>query len=560
MGRAWLAVVLVGVGFGLFGLILALVGPHAVWSQVQALGPLGFLAMVGNDLIATLFWTASWGILLYASGVRLPAREVAGIGIAGFAVSYITPVAYVGGEPVRAWLVARKTGAAMTTVFATLFVDRLLAGMSLVMFAVVGGASALSGPMFSPPAKVKIAAGLLVVASAVGLGVLSFARNLHWLSGIVAAGGRLRPGWRRLTAWAAKVREMEDEVHAAFSRYLPATALAFALQLMSFFCVYLRPQLFFYFTAGRLFSLAELAVYFNLNAILTTLLWLTPAGMGTAEGGRVGILGLVGISPQAAMAFSLAVRFIELLLVGAGLVYLSREGLLHVAGKTFAPGRVREAVRSGLAIARGACEVGAQYVYGGLLRRWLPRIFARRYRQRDPWAYETSSYERKKYDLKIHILPRRPDRSSPPYGRVLEIGCSEGVFTCRLAAEGVGKDVVGVDFVPTAIARARERCRGLPNLEFLVMDVTRELPSGPFDLVYCSEILAYLGPSQVRGLAERVCGRLAPGGHVVLVSAWPAGKVIHRPFLRRRELAVVREHVERDFARPYVITCLERAG
>ncbi|MFH1609143.1 MAG: SAM-dependent methyltransferase, partial [Candidatus Bipolaricaulota bacterium] len=294
---------------------------------------------------------------------------------------------------------------------------------------------------------------------------------------------------------------------------------------------------------------------------LTTLLWLTPAGMGTAEGGRVGILGLVGISPQAAMAFSLTVRFIELSLVGAGLVYLSREGLLHMAGKGFAPGGLRERVRSALGVVRGALEVGSLYVYGGLLRPWLPRIFARRYRQPDPWAYETSPYEQRKYDLKVQILPRRPDPGTPPYARVLDLGCSEGLFTCRLAWEGVGKAVVGVDFVPAAIERARERGSSVPNVEFLLLDVTQELPSGPFDLVYCSEILYYLGPTRrVKELADRVCERLAPGGHVVLVSAWPAGKVIHRPFLRRRELVVVREHVEKDHSRPYVITCLERVA
>lgn len=562
MGRAWVVVLLTGVGFGLFAAILAFVGPAAVWSQVQALGSLGFLAMLGNDLAATALWAASWGVLLHAFGVRLRWREVAGTGLAGYAVSYITPVAYVGGEPVRAWLASRKTGRPLTTIYATLLVDRLLAGLSLVGFAVLGGAFTLTGPMLSRTAKIQVGVGLLVVSAAVGLGILSFARNLHWLSRIVSSFGRLRSTWRRPANWADKVREMEEDVYAAFSRYLPYTALAFLLELMSFFCIYLRPQLFFYFTQGRVFSLSNLAVYFNLNAILTTLLWLTPAGIGTAEGGRVGILGLVGISPQAAMAFSLTVRFLELLLVGAGLVYLSREGLLRMAGKGFAPGGLRERVRSALGVVRGALEVGSLYVYGGILRpRWLPGIFARRYRQPDPWAYATSPYEQKKYDRKVQILPRQPNAQAPPYNGVLELGCGEGVFTCRLARDGVGKEVVGVDFVPAAIERARERGSSLPNLKFLLMDVTQELPSGPFDLVYCSEILCYLGPARrVKELADRVCERLAPGGHVVLVSAWPAGKVIHRPFLKHRELAVVREHVEKDRSRPYVITCLERAG
>jgi len=557
MGRAALTVLLVGAGLGLFALILALVGPDAVWRQVQALGLWGFLAMFGNDLAANAFWIASWGVLLRAFGIGLRPGRLAGIGIAGFAISYITPVAYVGGEPVRAWLVSRRTGAPLTTVFATLFVDRLLAGLSLVLFAVLGGAVTLTGDLLSPTAKFQVGAGLLVVTLAVGLGVLSFARNYHWLSRIVVSLGRLHRPWRWPAAWGEKIHEMEDEMHRAFSRLLPWTAAAFLLQLMSFFCTYLRPQLFFYFTEGRLFSLSDLAVYFNLNAILTTLLWLTPAGMGTAEGGRVGILRLVGISPQGAMAFSLTVRFLELLLVAGGLLYLSREGLLRVRGRGLS-GALGGAVRTAAGFVRGAVEVGLLVLWGLVRPRQRPRMFARRYRRPDPWNYEGSPYEKRKYELKLAILPRRPDPSAPPYRRVLELGCAEGVFTCRLAEAGVGREVVGVDFVPQALARARERCPR-PDVEFREMDITAELPPGEFDLVFCSEVLYYLGSlSAIRNVARRLCPKLQPGGHLVLVGPWPAARLFHRPFLSHPDLRVVREHVERNLARPYAVTCLER--
>lgn len=560
MGRAWLAVLLVGVGFGLFALILVFVGPDAVWRQVQALGPFGFLAMVGNDLVATLFWVSSWAVLLHAFGVRLHLRTVAGIGVAGFAVSYITPVAYVGGEPVRAWLASQKTGRPLPTVFATLFVDRLLAGLSLVLFAVLGGAFTLTGEILSSTAKLQVGAGLLVVALAVALGVLSFARNFHWLSRIVASLRCFRRSWNWPQAWGEKIHAMENEMHAAFTRHLPWTTLAFLLQLTSFLCTYLRPQIFFYFTEGRLFSLSDLAVYFNLNAILTTFLWLTPAGLGTAEGGRVGILGLVEISPQGAMAFSLTVRFLELLLVGAGLVFLSREGLWTMFGKKLAPGETGRRLRSTLKLVRGLFEVGLLYLWALIPPRWRRKLFARRFRTPDPWNYATSSYEKEKYERKLAILPRSPDPAHPPYDRVLEIGCAKGQFTCLLARAGVGENVVGVDFAPPAVARARSHCprRGV---EFHLMDITTELPDGEFDLVFCSEVLYYLGSlGRIRDLAERLSRKLRAGGHVVLVGPWPAGRFFHRPFLAHPDLRVVKEHVERGPTRPYVITCLEREG
>lgn len=560
MERGWLAAVLVLLGLGLFAVILVLAGPGAVWHQVQVLGPLGFLVMLGNDLLATGLWVVSWGVLLHAFGVGLPWRTVAGVSVAGFAVSYVTPVAYLGGEPMRAWLVSRRSGRPLTTVYATLLVDRLLAGLSLVTFAVLGGAFVLTGPSFGLADKMKVAAGLLVVATAVGLGVLSFVHNYHWLSRIVAAPGRLRSTWRRPAAWAAKVREMENDVYTAFHRYLPYTALALILELLSFLCIYLRPQLFFYFTERRWFSLADLALYFNLNAILTTLLWMTPAGMGTAEGGRVGILSLVGISAQGAMAFSLTVRFMELLVVGAGLTYLSREGLIYaVTGAAKGDGWGR--VRSWLGVVRGALELGSVYWWAVVGLRGRPRFFARLYRRPDPWGYETSAYEQQKYALTLAILPRRPNFARPPYRRILEVGCSEGLFTVRLAREGWGQEIVGVDFMPAALERARARCAGLPTVRFLQLDVTQGLPPGNFDLVFCSEVLYYLGPlRRLHVLADRLCQLLAPGGHLVLVNPWPAGRILHRPFHNRRDLTLVRQYVERDPGRPYLVTCLERVA
>lgn len=559
MGRVGLAALLVGAGLGLFALVLVLVGPGAVWAQVQALGPWGFLAMLGNDLAATVLWVGSWGVLLHAFGVRLRPSQTVGIGLAGFAVSYITPVAYVGGEPVRAWLVSRKTGATLTTAFATLFVDRLLAGLSLVLFALLGGAFTLSGELLPPGARIQVMLALLALAIAVALGVLSFARNYHWLSRLVAALGRLRRSWAWPARWGRSIHGMEDEMHQAFTRLLPWTLLAFFLQLGSFFCTYLRPQLFFYFTEGRQFSIPDLAVYFNLNAILTTLLWLTPAGLGTAEGGRVGIFSLIGISPQGGMAFSLTVRFLELLLVAAGLLYLSREGLLQMRGGRM-PQNLASLGRSAIRLVRGSLEVGLLYLWGLVPVRARGRAFARRFRTPDPWGYTESPYEGRKYELKLSILPRRPDSASPPYERVLELGCAEGLFTCKLAQAGVGQEIVGVDFVPQALERARARCPQA-QVTFMLLDITAELPPGEFDLVYCSEVLYYLGSRRrIRELANRLCAKLRPGGHVVLVGPWPAERVFHRPFTAHPQFRVVARHVERGPARPYAVTCLERRG
>jgi len=210
-----------------------------------------------------------------------------------------------------------------------------------------------------------------------------------------------------------------------------------------------------------------------------------------------------------------------------------------------------------LGTVRGALELGAPYFYSGLLRPIMPWVFARRYRRPDPWNYADSPYERRKYALKLELLHRANGKR--PYGRVLELGCGEGEFT-RLLAEGeVGESIVGVDVVPAALDRARRRLAAFPQVSLIQENLAHGLPRGPFDLILASEIVYYLGiPRRVAVFAGRVVENLAPGGCVLLVSAWPAARVLHRPFSRRRELSLAVEHVERDPYRPYLIQVLRK--
>lgn len=561
MWRGLILAALALAGLGLFSLIITLSGPGAVWAEINALGLWGFLAMLGNELLATGLWVLSWWVLLWALGLAPGPGEVVGAGIAGYAVSYITPMMFLGGEPVRAILISRRNCRPLTAVSATIVVERLLAGLSLVTLAIIGGAFILTGFPLGEADKWAVLFGIAAMATAVGLGIFSFAGNYHWLSRIITSLGRFF-NWKRLAMLASRAAETEQDIYAMFTKHLSKIILAFLLQILSMLCTYLRPLIFFSFTKGVRFSFAELAVYFNLNVILTALFWFTPAGIGTSEGGRVGIFQLLGISPAAATGFSLVVRFFELTLVGIGFVYIAEQGLLQLAkgrGRVSpVPGKPkRSAPAAWVGIWRGIMEAGGVYFYG-LCGRFLPHLFSRRYRRPDPWRYETSIYEQRKYGLTLDAIPRKLNEADPPYRRVLEVGCAEGVFTKKLAQAGLGQEIIGLDFMSVALDRARARCQGFPNVRFVHMDIAKEAPSGKFDLIFCSEILYYLGPRRLRKVAERIFDMLTPGGHLILVNPWPASKLLGRPFLRQG-LIRVEELVERDSSRPYAISVLERA-
>ena len=127
----------------------------------------------------------------------------------------------------------------------------------------------------------------------------------------------------------------------------------------------------------------------------------------------------------------------------------------------------------------------------------------------DPWSYESSDYEQRKYRRTLEYVPERA-------GRALELGCSIGVFTEMLAPRT--SCLLAVDFSPTALERARRRLRPSHHqVQLLRRRLPEEMPGGPFDTIVCAEILYYWSAPLVRLGLQRIEGSLAPGGTLLTV-------------------------------------------
>ena len=113
----------------------------------------------------------------------------------------------------------------------------------------------------------------------------------------------------------------------------------------------------------------------------------------------------------------------------------------------------------------------------------------------DPWDFATSDYEQAKYDATIAALEGRH------FKRGLEIGCSIGVLTQRLA-EHVD-DLLAIDVAQAALEQARQRN---PGVRFQRREIPEEYPPGTFDLTVCSEVLYYLDDEAFNATLDRLTG------------------------------------------------------
>src|SRR5437868_10191466 len=113
------------------------------------------------------------------------------------------------------------------------------------------------------------------------------------------------------------------------------------------------------------------------------------------------------------------------------------------------PGRVAVQAMGGLLHRKLFDLISMPTVRGqGSLLRWY---FDWWHRRPDPWGYATEPYEIYKYGKTLEHLHGRD------YKRILDVACSEGVFTSQLAATYPHASVDGVDISARAVSRARAR-------------------------------------------------------------------------------------------------------
>jgi SAM-dependent methyltransferase len=124
----------------------------------------------------------------------------------------------------------------------------------------------------------------------------------------------------------------------------------------------------------------------------------------------------------------------------------------------------------------------------------LPRAyFDQVYRENpDPWGFRTRSYEVRKRQLTMAMLP------DPVYRSVFEPGCSIGVLSAMLAERS--EHLLAMDISAQALEIA---AAGLPShVELRQGTLPDDWPDEQFELVLLSEVGYYLADDDCRRLAQ----------------------------------------------------------
>jgi uncharacterized protein (TIRG00374 family) len=318
------------VGLAALGVLVAIVGWKPLASNLARIGG-WFFALTALYAFAQIAFALGWWVLTGPRPRPVPFGELLAAYLGGDSINYFTSV---GGEPVKAHLLEPRLP--FPRALATVTVHRHADVLAQWIFLTAGVGVALGRFELPPAARIAAVASLLV------LGVMVFAMTWGLRRGafrpMVAALSRLPFLARRLGRIESAVGRFDETIGEFYREKSGSFGAAVAWCLVGW-CgglvetwVILR-----LLSPGHDWSTA--VAIESLAMVLNNILLFVPGRIGSAEGVRIGVYALVGLSAAQGAAYALVRRGRELLWLVPGFVVLLKR---HVLGFGRPRGETRE--------------------------------------------------------------------------------------------------------------------------------------------------------------------------------------------------------------------------
>jgi putative membrane protein len=317
------------VGLGIVILLVAWQGVATVADRLAGAGWGIFLValFIPPDL---LLRTASWQ-LLFAPGRAPRFADTAFAMWIGSSVNFLLPVATVGGEFVKARMLALRSVRGVDAA-ASVVLDKTVQAMSVLAWALIGIAIlALVVPADEPMVTAAYIGAALMAFGIAGFVVI---QNIGAFAIVARPAARLSSNvrWRSLIDGAGDLDAVIRSLYRQPGAIAASTCLRLAKRALMAGEVWMIAWLL-----GYPIGLEQAVMLNSLVVALRSAAFGVPGGLGVQEGGYVMVGALVGLPPDVMLAISLATRLGELIeglpgllawQVAEGKVYLGRRSKL----------------------------------------------------------------------------------------------------------------------------------------------------------------------------------------------------------------------------------------
>ena len=303
-------------GIVLFAVLLARIGPAAVFRDVRLVGA-RLVVLVALGSVTFAFDTLGWRFAIPpADRGRVGFGPLYAMRIAGDAVNYVTPSAAVGGELVRIALLRRRVAA--TPAIASVALLVIAQFFSQVIFVAAGIVYCL--PRLLAGGHAALAAIPIGFLAALAAGLVFLAVRSDGFRRLDRVLARI-PGLAKF-AGSGSAEALDAAIFGAFRSRPGDIAAAVGCFVAAWSVGIVDAWLILRFLGtpvswGTAFSIEALSV------LVETAFFFVPAKAGTQEGGKVAIFRVLGLSAEKGFALGLVRRLRELAWAFAGLCALA---------------------------------------------------------------------------------------------------------------------------------------------------------------------------------------------------------------------------------------------
>ena len=312
---------------GLLTLVLIVwhIGPGRIYDMAAQLGPVALLVMLIPSVIMYVVEAYGWKVTLGPSAKDIPFWRVLVIKTAGEVVNNTTPAGYVGGEPLKAYLL-KKHHVPMVEGLASVVIAKTTKTIAQVLFILLGillafwtiGADGSSG-------QTVVAALLSVGLLICGTAALVLAQRRGLFTWLLECSRRIGLKIGFLEAREEQLRSLDRTILDFYRHNRSAVYSSTGLFFVGWMAEALEVYVIISYLGGPALPLSAISIG-ALSVFIKGGTFFIPGSLGAQDGGNVLLLAAFGYSDVTGITFAILRRFRELVWIGAGLLCLALFG------------------------------------------------------------------------------------------------------------------------------------------------------------------------------------------------------------------------------------------
>lgn len=318
--------ILLALGLIVLGLLVWHIGPANIYEAAMQLGPTALLAILIPSVIMYSVEAYGWKMVLGSAARGVPFWRLLTIRMAGEVVNMTTPTAYLGGEPLKAYLLNKNHQVPIVEGGASVVIAKTTMTIAEVIYILVGivlgfwivGAGSSAGQTIT---AALVSVGLLVCSIA----GFVFIQQRGLFASILSLVKKLGLRIRSLESQEEHLRSIDQTILNFYSHHKKVFLASTGVYLFGWLAESLEVFGIIYFLGGSVsfltaISLGAIAVFIKGGSFFI------PGSLGAQDAGNLLLLQAFGYSDVTGITFALLRRFRELVWICIGLLCLATVG------------------------------------------------------------------------------------------------------------------------------------------------------------------------------------------------------------------------------------------